>query len=451
MEKRSKFSSKIGFVLAASGSAVGLGNLWRFPYLAAQYGGGTFLLIYLLLALTFGFTMLITEIAIGRKTRLSAIGAFRSLDKRFAWLGWLESLVPAIITPYYCVIGGWVLRYLFVFMRGQASAAAEDGYFGSFISSSAAPVIWLTVFILLVALVVILGVEKGIEKVSVVLMPMLVILSIIIAIYVITRPGAVDGIIYYLKPELSKIRPKTVLAALGQLFYSLSLAMGIMVTYGSYMKSEDSLELSVHQIDFFDTLIAFIAGMMIVPAVYMFSNGDESAMSAGPGLMFITLPKIFESMAGGTVIGVIFFLLVLFAALTSAISLMETIVSIVQDRLKWQRTKSTIVVTLFCLIMAIPSSLGFGAWSSFTILGMDILDFWDFLSNSVLMPIVAISICIMIGYVVGTKAVKEEVERKGERFKGYGFYCVMVRYIAPVAIVAILITSILSAMGLWSW
>lgn len=451
MEKRSKFSSKLGFVLAAAGSAVGLGNLWRFPYLAAMYGGGTFLLIYIILAITFGSVMLITEIAIGRKTHLSTIGAFKSLDKRFGWLGWLESLVPVIITPYYCVIGGWVIRYLFVFITGQGHAAAEDGNFNNFITSTTSPVVWMTIFTLLVAVVVILGVEKGIERVSVILMPALVVLSVVIAVFVVTRPGAAEGVLYYLKPDLSQIRPKTILAALGQLFYSLSLAMGIMVTYGSYMKSDNNLEVSVRQIDFFDSLIAFIGGLMIVPAVYMFSNGDQSAMSAGPGLMFITLPKIFNSMSGGMIIGAVFFILVMFAALTSAISLMETIVSIVQDKLHWKRRKATVWVAVFCLLMALPSSLGFGTWSHITILGLDILDFWDFISNSVIMPIVALAICLMVGYVVGTKVIEDEVEKKGVKFKARGFYRIMIRYIAPIAIAAILVTSVLAGMGLWTW
>ena len=321
-KKRASFSGKVGFVLAAASSAVGLGNIWRFPYLAAKYGGGTFLLIYLILAVTFGFSVMITEIAIGRKTGLSAIGAFGALNQKFAFCGVLGAIIPIIITPYYSVIGGWVTKYIAVYITGQGRAAAQGNYFSGYITETVQPIVWFVVFIILTAVVVALGVEKGIEKASVIMMPILIVLSLLIAIYSITRPGAGAGIIYYLKPDIHKITGKTILAALGQLFYSMSLAMGIMITYGSYMKKTDNLESSVRQIEFFDTLVAFLAGLMIIPAVYVFSGGDESAMGAGPGLMFITLPKVFDTMTGGHIIGGAFFILVFFAALTSSISLM---------------------------------------------------------------------------------------------------------------------------------
>ena len=332
MQERSNFSGKLGFVLAAAGSAVGLGNIWRFPYLAAQYGGGSFLLVYLILAVTFGFALMITEIAIGRKTGLSAIGAFTALDKRFGFLGLMASLVPIIIFPYYSVIGGWVTKYLAVFATGGVADAAADGFFGGYISQTAGPLFWFALFLGTTSIVVIFGVEKGIEKISKIMMPILVILTIIIALYVCTIDGAKEGIIYYLKPNFSDFSVKTILAAMGQLFYSMSLAMGIMVTYGSYMKKENSLESCVSQIEIFDTGIAFLAGLMIIPAVFAFSGGDKAALGAGPGLMFITLPKVFNEMALGGLIGAAFFLMVLFAALTSAISLMETIVSIFMDK-----------------------------------------------------------------------------------------------------------------------
>ena len=450
-KKRSKFSSKIGFVLAAAGSAVGLGNIWRFPYLAAEYGGGTFLLVYLILAVTFGFAMMITEIALGRKTRRSAIEAYPMLDGRFGFLGILTTLVPVLILPYYSVIGGWVIKYFAVFLTGQGQAAAADNFFSGFTGETAQPLVWFLIFILVTSVVVMLGVEKGIEKVSMVLMPVLVILSVVIALYAVTRPGALAGVVYYLKPDLSKLTGKTVLAALGQLFYSMSLAMGIMITYGSYMKRSANLEKSVRQIEIFDTAIAFLAGLMIVPAVFTFSGGDESAMSAGPGLMFITLPKVFESMPGGSLVGALFFLLVLFAALTSSISLMETIVSILQDKLKWNRQLSTVIVTLFCIAVGIPSSLGFGIWSGVQPLGMSILDFFDFTSNSVLMPVVAFCTCIFVGFVIKPQAVIEEVEQDGVSFKAKRFYAVLIKYLAPIGIIAILISSIAAGLGLFTW
>ncbi|MDO4285369.1 MAG: sodium-dependent transporter [Eubacteriales bacterium] len=450
-KQRSNFSSKIGFVLAAAGSAVGLGNIWRFPYLAAEYGGGTFLLVYLILAVTFGFAMMVSEIAIGRRTGLSAIAAFSSLDKRFRFLGILTTLVPVLILPYYSVIGGWVVKYFVVFLSGQGLAASDDAFFNGFISQTGQPLLWFLVFLLLTSVVVILGVEKGIEKVSTVLMPLLVLLSVVIAVFAITRPGSGEGVLYYLRPDLSKLTGKTVLAALGQLFYSMSLAMGIMITYGSYMKKTDNLEKSVRQIEIFDTAIAFLAGLMIVPAVFTFSGGDESAMSAGPGLMFITLPKVFDSMPGGMVIGTLFFLLVFFAALTSSISLMETIVSILQDRLHWNRRLSTVIVTLFCVAVGIPSSLGFGIWSGVTPLGMSILDFFDFTSNSVLMPIVAFLTCVFVGFVIKPQAVIDEVEEHGVSFKAKRIYAFMIKYLAPIGIIAILISSIAAGLGWLTW
>ena len=446
-KKRGSFSNKMGFVLAAAGSAVGLGNLWRFPYLAAKYGGGIFLLVYLILAVTLGFTLMITEIAIGRKTGLSAIGAFKALDKRFNFVGYLACVVPFIITPYYCVIGGWVVKYFAAFLTGQGSAAAGDEYFNGFISQATAPVFWFALYILLTAVVVIFGVEKGIEKASRIMMPLLIVLIIGVSIFCITRPGAGAGVKYYLLPDFSKFSFKTVCAAaMGQLFYSMSLAMGIMITYGSYMKKDSSLEQSVRQIEIFDTVVAFLAGLMIIPSVFVFSGGDEAALGKGPSLMFVTLPKVFESMSFGGVIGAAFFLLVLFAALTSSISLMETNVSIVRDKFGWSRKKSTLIITLYVLILGSIVSLGFGPLSFIKIIGLGLLDFFDFLSNSVLMPIVAILTCVCIGHFIGSKTVEDEVEINGP-FKVKKFYRIMLKWIAPICLVLILIFAVSEAMG----
>lgn len=443
-KKRSNFSGKIGFVLAAAGSAVGLGNLWRFPYLAAKYGGGIFLFIYIILAITFGYSLMIAETALGRKTGLSAITAFKVLNKKYSFIGYLAALVPIIILPYYCVIGGWVIKYFSAFVTGNGMVSAQDGYFENFIGKTSEPIIWLIIFILITAIVVFLGVEKGIEKASRFLMPILVLLSIIVAIYSITMPGALDGVLYYIKPDFSKFSIKTLIAAMGQLFYSMSLAMGIMITYGSYMKKDVDLEKAVSQIELFDTGIAFTAGLMIVPAVFVFSGGDAGAINAGPGLMFITLPKVFESMPLPTLVGGLFFVLVLFAALTSAISLMETIVSILNDKLKWNRRLACVVVTLFSITLALPSSLGFGAWSFIEPLGMSFLDFFDFISNSILMPIVAFLTCIFVGYIIKPKAIAEEV-KVNSKFKREKLFVIMIKYIAPVIIIMILISSILNA------
>lgn len=444
--KRDTFSGKLGFVFAAAGSAVGLGNLWRFPYLAAKYGGGIFILVYLVLAVTLGFTLMVTEIAIGRKTGLSAVGAFQKLDKRFGFVGALGCVVPFIITPYYCVIGGWVVKYLVTFITGQVSEAATDTYFTGFIAEPAEPLIWFFVFVILTALVVIIGVQKGIEKASTILMPILVVLIVIICGFCVTRPGAMEGVKYYLLPDFSAFSATTILAAMGQLFYSMSLAMGIMITYGSYMKKDTDLRGSVRHIELFDTLIAVLAGLMIVPSVFAFSGGSEEALNKGPSLMFITLPKVFESMKFGGVIGAAFFILVLFAALTSSISLLETNVSIVCDKLHWSRKKSTIVVTVYILALGAIVSLGFGPLDFVKILGLGLLDFFDFLSNSVLMPIVALLTCICIGYFVKPKVICDEVELN-KPFKEKKFYIVMLKYGAPICLILILVFAVSEAMG----
>lgn len=449
-QERSNFTNKLGFVLAAAGSAVGLGNIWRFPYLAAKYGGGTFLLIYLVLAVTFGFSLMIAEISIGRKTGLSAIGAFKSLDKRFGFLGILASAVPIIIFPYYSVIGGWVLKYFAVFISGGVSSAAGDDYFTTFISGTFEPLVWFFLFLGATAVIVLLGVEKGIEKVSKVLMPLLVILTLFVAIYGLAVDGAMDGLAYYLMPHMSDVSAKTILAAMGQLFYSMSLAMGIMITYGSYMKKENNLESSVRQIEIFDTGVAFLAGLMIIPAVFAFSGGDPDTLSAGPGLMFMTLPKVFNSMRFGSVIGTLFFILVFFAALTSAISLMETIVSIIMDKLNWTRRKSCIFVFILALIMGIPSSLGFGPLGFISWMGMSVLDIMDFISNSVLMPIVAFFTCIFVGFIIKPKSIVEEVQEGNVTFKSEKMFTVIIKWIAPIFLVLILASSVASALGIFT-
>ena len=445
-EKRSSFSGKLGFVLASAGSAVGLGNIWRFPYLAAKYGGGIFLLVYLALAVTFGFALMCAEIAIGRKTGTSALGAYKKLDKRFGFVGIIASLVPVIILPYYSVIGGWIAKYLFTFVSGNIAAASADGFFEGFIGSATEPVIWFLLFIGATALVVLGGVEKGVEKVSKIMMPLLVALTIFIAVYSMFMPGALEGVKYYLTPDFSKFSITTVLAAMGQLFYSMSLAMGIMITYGSYMRKDVNLESSVKQIELFDTGIAFFAGLMIIPAVFSFSGGDESALEKGPSLMFITLPKVFETMPGGSIIGAVFFLMVLFAALTSSISLMETIVSIVMDKFGLSRKKSCFTVILISILLGLLSTFGYSIWKDFTIIGLQFLDFFDFISNSVIMPVVALLTCILIGYIIKPKALIEEIEQSG-KFKRKTLFTIVIKYIAPVCIVAILIFSVLEGMG----
>ena len=444
-QKKSGFSTKIGFVLAAAGSAVGLGNIWRFPYLAAQHGGGIFLLVYIILAVTFGFTLMITEISIGRKTGKSVINAYQMISKKFKPLGWLAAAVPIIIFPYYCVIGGWVLKYLTVYVKGSVTgseiAATNSDFFGNYIGNAGQPALFLAIYMGLTAIVVMLGVEKGIEKVSKIMMPVLVLITVIIAGYSLTIDGAIDGLIYYVKPNFADFSIKTVIAAMGQLFYSMSLAMGIMITYGSYMRKEDNLETSVRQIEIFDTGIAFLSGMMIIPAVFAFSGGDASAINAGPGLMFVTLPKVFATMAGGKTIGTIFFFLVALAALTSSISLMETIVSVLSEKLKFKRIIICIIVIAFSFMIGMLSVLGYSSWAEVEIMGRQLLDFFDFISNSIIMPIVALLTCILIGYVAKPEYVEEEVQLNS-KFKSKKMYRVMLKYVAPVCMVVIFLSAV---------
>lgn len=446
-KKRGSFSGGLGFVFAAAGSAVGLGNLWRFPYLAAQYGGGIFLLVYLILAVTFGFALLTAEIAIGRKTKLSPVLAYKKLNKKFSFLGYIATLVPIIIVPYYCVIGGWVTKYVTVYAQGLVAPAAKDGYFSDFIGHPIAPLVFFLIFMLISIVVIMLGVKKGIEKLSKFLMPLLVILTIGIAIYALTLPNAMEGVKYYLIPDFSKFSILTVAGAMSQLFYSMSIAMGIMVTYGSYTRDDVNLTKSVNRIEFFDTLVALLAGLTIIPAVYIFS-GEEGLSSQGAGLMFMTLPKVFQQMPGGNIIALLFFILVFFAAITSSISIMEAIVSSLMDKFHLKRIPCCLIVIGICLILGIPSSLGNGLWANIKILGMDFLTFFDYISNSILMPIVAFCTCILVGWVIKPKALTDEVTKNGEKFGRKKLFNVMIKYIAPICLLFIFVTGILSQLGI---
>ena len=446
-KKRGSFSGGLGFVFAAAGSAVGLGNLWRFPYLAAQYGGGIFLLVYLILAVTFGFALLTAEIAIGRKTKLSPVLAYKKLNKKFSFLGYIATLVPIIIIPYYCVIGGWVTKYVTVYAQGLVAPAAKDGYFSDFIGHPVAPLVFFLIFMLISIVVIMLGVKKGIEKLSKFLMPLLVVLTIGIAIYALTLPNAMEGVKYYLIPDFSKFSILTVAGAMSQLFYSMSIAMGIMVTYGSYTRDDVNLTKSVNRIEFFDTLVALLAGLTIIPAVYIFS-GEEGLSSQGAGLMFMTLPKVFQQMPGGNIIALLFFVLVFFAAITSSISVMEAIVSSLMDKFHLKRIPCCLIVIGICLLLGIPSSLGNGLWANIKILGMDFLTFFDYISNSILMPIVAFCTCILVGWVIKPKALTDEITKNGEKFGRKKLFNVMIKYIAPICLLFIFVTGILSQLGI---
>ena len=449
MEKRSSFSGKLGYVMSAAGASVGLGNIWRFPYLAAKYGGGIFLLVYIILALTFGYTMIMAETAIGRLTGKSPIGAFKAFTNKSVYKigGWLNAIIPILIVPYYSAIGGWVIKYLWEYLKGNVAGVAADGYFGTFISGTS-PEIYFLIFAALTLIVIYCGVENGIEKVSKICMPILVVLAIIISIYSCTRPGAVEGVKYMLIPNFENFSIMTVVQAMGQMFYSLSIAMGILITFGSYLKKDVGIEAATIQVEIFDTAIAIMAGLMIIPAVFAFSGGDPNMLGAGPSLMFITLPKVFASMAFGRVFAIMFFFLVLFAALTSSIALAECAVSTFTDEWHLSRQKGTILLAVIMVILGTLSTLGYGPLDMIKILGMQFLDFFDFITNSIMMPISAFFICMYTVYEVTVKRIADEVELNGEPFKRKKIFNFMVRYVAPIFVLVILAASILSVLGI---
>ena len=457
-KQRNSFTGSIGFVLAAAGSAVGLGNIWRFPYLAAKDGGGLFLVVYLALALTFGFALLITEVAIGRKTQESPLTAYSKINSKWGFLGIFSFVVPFIIYPYYCVIGGWVMKYMFCYLAFQSQVAVADGFFGGFITSQWQPIFYTALFAILCFIIVYKGVEHGIERYSKILMPILVVIVIFIAIYSlfishtddagVTRTGLQGAAVYFI-PDFTGLTFKGFLTvcldAMGQLFYSLSIAMGIMIAYGSYMKKDVNLNKSVNQIEIFDTGIALLAGMMIIPAVFAFSG--KEGMSANPGLMFITLPKVFNSLGKfGEFIGLIFFVMVLFAALTSAVSILEAITSSMMDKFKWSRKKSTLVMAVCTFVVSIIVCLGYNVFYFDLKLPNgsvgQILDILDYASNNILMPIVGLLTCILIGWIAKPKTTIDEITLNGEKFVRKTLYVVMIKFVAPVLLFIILLTGI---------
>lgn len=448
-EKRSTFSGKLGFVLSAAGASVGLGNIWRFPYLAAKYGGGIFLLVYIILALTFGYTMIVAETTIGRMTKKSPVGAYQSFGKA-GWMkfgGWINAVIPILIVPYYSVIGGWVIKYLAGYVMGQGTDLASDGYFSAFISDGVSTEICFILFSFFTVAIIYAGVRNGVERVSRFMMPILVVLSVIIAVYSVTRPGAMAGVKYFLVPNMDNFSWMTVVAAMGQMFYSLSIAMGILVTFGSYMKRDVAIEDSTRNVEIFDTAIAIMAGLMIIPAVFAFSGGDAASLQAGPSLMFITIPKVFESMGLGRLVGIMFFLLVLCAAVTSSIALTESAVSTFQDELKWGRKKATVVVGVIMITLGSLSALGYGPLAGVKIIGMQFLDFFDFLTNSVMMPIAAFTTCLLVSKVIGVKKIEEEVLHGEGTFRRKKIFNFMIKYLCPIFAAIILLSSVANAFG----
>ena len=460
--KHSGFSGSLGFVLAAAGSAVGVGNIWRFPYLCAKDGGGLFLLVYLVLVLTFGFTLLTSDIAIGRRTKQSAIRAYETMRPKWKFLGILTFLVPVLIMTYYAVIGGWITKYAVVYLTGQSAAAAEDGYFTSFITSPVSPVVFALLFMGVTAFIVYNGVEGGIERVSRYMMPILLVLVIVIAGYALTlrhedasgqmRTG-LEGLRYYLTPHMEGLTVsrflQILLDAMSQLFFSLSVSMGIMITYGSYVKPDVDLNKAVNQIEIFDTGVALLAGAMIIPAVYVFSGTE--GMSAGPSLMFVSLPKVFAAMGkAGTFVGILFFVTAIFATLTSCISVLESITANCMEIFHKSRKEMCAMVGVYSLVTAVTICLGYNVFYFELTLpngsAAQLLDVMDYISNSFLMPFISLLTSILIGWVIGPKWVIDEVEKNGEHFGRAKLYSVMMRYVVPVVMLILFLTS----TGFWN-
>lgn len=465
-KERKGFSSSLGLVLATAGSAVGLGNLWRFPYLAAK-GGGLFLILYILLSLTFGFALMSTEIAIGRKTGVGPLEAYGRMDRRFSFLGWLSTLAPIPIFSYYCVIGGWVVRYAWRYGSIEHSRSPQGArlFLEDFLASPIAVLFCFLLFFACSAIIVWLGVEKGIEKTSRIAMPLLLVFMIGIAIYSLTlshtdedgiRRTAWEGVGIYLIPDLKSLTSKTFLSALtdatGQLFYSLGIAMGVMITFGSYAKKESDLPHAIHLIECFDTGIAILAGLVIIPSVYAF-QGVEGLKQSGPELLFVSLPTVFEEMGKiGGAVGALFFLLVLLAALTSAVSLLETVTASLCDRFGCSRHAGILLASAVTLILGgaicmsynlLPLSfkLPNGATGTLPVL-------LEYLSNTLLLPIVGLLTCILVGWVTLPSGILEELEIgcKKKSFFRKRIYSGMIRFVCPLLLTVIF----LQALGLFS-
>ena len=393
--------------------------------------------------------MIVAETSIGRMTKKSPVGAFKFFgNSKFASLGgWINAIIPILIVPYYSVIGGWVIKYLAEYIIGGSKLLAGDDYFTNFITGGFSAEICFIIFTFITLAIIYAGVRNGIERVSKFMMPILIVLSIIITIYSVTRPGALAGVKYFLIPNFKNFSWMTVVAAMGQMFYSLSIAMGILITFGSYMKKDLSIEDSTKNVEIFDTAIAIMAGLMIIPAVFAFSGGDPDALNAGPSLMFITIPKMFESMGLSTVVGILFFTLVLFAALTSSIALTESAVSTFQDEFGWGRKKATFILGGIMLVLGSLSALGYGPLACVKIIGMQFLDFFDFLTNSVMMPIAAFAICILVSKVIGLNKIEEEVLNGEGKFRRKKIFNFMIKYLCPIFATIILLSSIANAFG----
>lgn len=449
---RSNFTGKMGFIMATAASAIGLGNLWRFPYVTSQCGGGVFVVVYIILAVTFGLCLMMAEIAIGRKTGKSCLTAFGDMSKKHKWIGVLIALIPMLIVPYYCVIGGWVTKWMGETAVGNLSMLAEDhgSYWWQFVTNDfGGDTIWFLIFACLCLVCILLGVQRGIEKLSKILLPALFIMIIGITVYEFaTIDNIWKGVEYYLVPKSADdLNAGTFLGAVGQIFYSMSIAMGILITYGSYMKKDVDIEKSAATVAGMDTGVAILAGLMIIPAAVILAEGQELS---GMGLMFTTLPQVFVSMPGGNIIAPIFYLLVMFAAMTSAISLIETITSVFMDEIKKKRVIAVGLSAIIIVIIGMMCILGFKDGPLFfeTQIGgkNGVLGFLDSITNNFMMPIAAILVCLFIAFVIKTSFVSDEI-KLSSKFRLGVIFDYMIKYVCPAFLILILAVNLLALAG----
>lgn len=438
IKTRDHWASKLGFVLAASGSAIGLGNIWRFPYKAGQYGGGAFVIAYIVAVLIIGIPIMIAEFIIGRSAQKSPVGAFKELCPSRVWplIGWLGVLSGFIILSYYSVVGGWILRYLWessfhFFQQGTAAPL-----FAGFLANPWQQLIWHGLFMLLTMIIVRGGITTGIERWSKLLMPSLLIILLILMVNSLRYPGAAEGIQFILKPDFSKLTREGILEALGHAFFSLSLGMGAMLTYGSYLDRKTNISSSALEIVALNTFYALMAGLMIFPIVFTYDVDPQ----VGPGLFFITLPEVFARMPAGQLVSISFFLLVAFAAITSAISLLEVVVSYFIDELSWSRKKADYVMGAVIFLIGVPSALSWSTLKGFTIFGKrDVFDSLDFLATNYMLPIGGFFIAIFAGWILTHGQKEAEIKRIENTFHFYGIWHFLVKYIAPLAVLVILL------------
>lgn len=441
-KERGNWGTQFGFIAAAAGSAVGLGNIWKFPYITGRYGGAAFVLVYLIIIVFIGVPLMNSELLIGRKSRRNALGAFKVLAPGTPWwiVGAMGILAGFIILSYYSVIAGWAVAYIFKSGAYMAAGAEPANIFVGHITSPVTPVIWHFIFMMMCIGIVAAGIEKGIEKYAKILMPLLVLILFVLILRSVTLPGAGAGLAFYLKPDFSKLTGEGILAALGQAFFSLSLGMGCMIVYGSYLKKDQDIPVNSYWVCGADTAIALLAGFAIFPAVFAF--GLEPG--AGPGLTFITVPGVFAAMGPvGHFFGILFFFLLTIAALTSAISLLEVVSAYFIDESKWDRKKAVWIMGIIIFLIGIPSSLGLGAWSGVKIIGgRDILDSLDFIASNILLPLGGFLLCIFIGWYWGTDKALEEGNIGAKSIKLGTTYSFLIKYIVPIAIFIVFLNSI---------